>query len=444
MPVNRAYLYMISFVAAIGGLLFGFNIAIINGALVFLKKQFALTDFQTEIAVSSLLVGCMIGAGLVGTLSDRLGRKKMLLASAAIFAVSAVAAAIPRDLVEFTIARFACGLAIGVASVLSPLYIAEMSPAEIRGRLVSINQLAIVTGILSAYYVSWMLSGLGPSSWRWMFATAALPSVLFLLALLRVPESPRWLAKEGRNDEAMGVLSRISSFRDAQAEMEVIKKTIAEESGAMSQLLEPGLRKPLIIAVALAVLGQVTGVNTILFYGSLIFTEQVGNQTASAALLANVIIGATNFIFTIVALAIIDKIGRKALLMLSSGGMAASLILLGTLFRVDPTAIYAILGVILGYVAFFAVGVGPGVWVVMSELFPTRIRGRAMAVATVTLWVACTALTLTFLSLVNAITVSGAFWLYASLCVVTFVFVWRCVPETKGKTLEEIEKIWRR
>lgn len=442
MAHSRTYVYFISLVAAVGGLLFGFDIAIINGALVFLKKQFALTSFQTEIAASALLAGCVVGAGTAGTLSDRHGRRRVLLVSAAIFALSAIAAAVPRNLVEFTAARFIGGLAIGVASVLSPLYIAEMSPADIRGRLVSINQFAIVIGILLAYFASWMLSGIGASSWRWMFASAALPSVIFLVALLMVPESPRWLVKEGRTQEAVTVLTRVNGEVDARAQMEDIRQAVAEESGSVADLLKPGLRKPLVIAVVLAILQQITGVNTILFYGSLIFTEQVGNQTASAALLANVVIGATNFLFTIVALAVIDRLGRRALLMLASGGMAASLTALGLLFKLDPNAIFPILIVILTYVAFFAVGMGPGVWVVMSELFPTRIRGRAMAIATVTLWLACTALTLTFLSLVNAIGVSGAFWLYASICVLTLIFVWRVVPETKGKTLEEIERSW--
>ncbi len=444
MAAARTYVYLISLVAAVGGLLFGFDIAIINGALVFLKRQFALTSFQTEVAASALLAGCVVGAATAGALSDRYGRRRILLLAAAIFALSAVAAAVPRNLIEFVAARFLGGLAIGVASVLSPLYIAEMAPADIRGRLVSINQFAIVIGILLAYFVSWILSGIGDSSWRWMFASAALPSAFFLVALLAVPESPRWLVKEGRAQEALAVLARVSGPRHAQAQLEDIRLAVAEETGAVTDLLKPGLRRPLVIAVTLAILQQITGVNTILFYGALIFTEHAGNQTASAALLANVVIGATNFLFTIVALAVIDRLGRRALLMLASGGMAASLALLGLLFKLNPNAIFPILAVILVFVAFFAVGMGPGVWVVMSELFPTRIRGRAMAIATVTLWLACTALTLTFLSLVNAVGPSGAFWLYASICVFTYVFVWRVLPETKGRTLEEIERSWLR
>ena len=248
------------------------TIAIINGALVFLKRQFGLTDFQTEVAASALLVGCVIGAAVAGTLSDRYGRRKILIASAAIFAISAVAAAIPRDLTEFTIARFIGGLAIGVASVLSPLYIAEMAPADIRGRLVALNQLAIVSGILLAYFASWVLSDFGDASWRWMFASAAVPSVLFLVALIPLPESPRWLIKENQPDAALEVLKRLNPPEIARGEAESISAAVAEEGGSIMELLKPALRRPLFIAVMLAILQQITGVNTILFYGSLIYT----------------------------------------------------------------------------------------------------------------------------------------------------------------------------
>ena len=444
MSRSRIYVYFISLVAAVGGLLFGFDIAIINGALVFLEKEFSLSAFQKELAASALLIGCAFGAAAAGTLSDKYGRRKMLLVSAALFAVSAFAAALAANLPEFAAARFIGGLAIGVASLLSPLYIAEMSPAEIRGRLVAINQLAIVIGILLAYYVSWTLADIGISSWRWMFASAAVPSVFFLAALIFLPESPRWLVKENRPAEAVRVLERINSRTDAATELRNIQEAVAEETGSVMDLLKPALRRPMIIAVALAILQQITGVNTIFFYGSEIFTKQIGNQPASTALMANVIVGLVNLAFTVVALAVIDKIGRKPLLMLSSGGMGVSLVILGALFRTNPQAAYPIFAVILVYVACFATGLGPGVWVVMSELFPTRIRGRAMAISTVTLWLACTALTLTFLSRVEAIGPSGAFWLYAAICLLTLTFVWRVVPETKGKTLEQIERSWLR
>jgi sugar porter (SP) family MFS transporter len=353
-----------------------------------------------------------------------------------------VGAALPHSLGEFAAARFVGGIAIGVASVLAPLYIAEVAPPQIRGRLVSLNQMAIVTGILAAYSVNWMLSTMGPSSWRWMFASAALPSLAFLLALLFVPESPRWLTERSRPEEALAILSRIGGREHAVGQLAQIQQAIAQESGSMAELFRPGLRKPLLIAVALAILQQITGINTVLFYGSIIFKEHAGSGSESSAISANVIVGGVNFLTTIVALWIIDKVGRKALLMASAAGMAIAEISLGAAFRMHPPPSNFIVAIVLVCVACFAVGLGPGVWVLLSELFPTRIRGRAMSLATISLWVACVALTLSFLSLVQAITVSGAFWLYAAMCIVTVVLVWRVTPETKGKTLEEIELLW--
>ncbi len=440
-PTGRAYTYRISIVAAIGGLLFGFDTAIINGAIVFLRRQFSWSEIQTEIAASSLLLGCVIGASVAGALSDWLGRRRILLLSAAIFTLSSIATALPNSLGPFCAARLVAGTAIGIASLLCPLYIAEVSPAGIRGMLVSLNQLAIVTGILVSYLAGWSLSGLGAESWRWMFASAALPSIFFFVALFTVPESPRWLVKEQRYDEALTTLGRLSGS-DARLRLEEIKIAIAEESGSLAQLFQPGLRLPLIIGITLAVFQQVTGINTILYYGSIIFTEQVGARSASAALWANVVIGTVNVLCAVIALFAIDRLGRKPLLMIASGGMGASLVILGVIFLLQPSAGSLVLALILCYVAFFSVGMGPTVWVVISELFPTRIRGRAMSIATISLWTACMFITLTFLSLVKAISVSGAFWCYALMCLFTFLFVWRILPETKGKTLEEIEKSW--
>jgi sugar porter (SP) family MFS transporter len=429
-------------VAAIGGLLFGFDTAIINGAIVFLKRQYSWSEFQTEIAASSLLLGCVAGASIAGAMSDWIGRRRVLLLSAAIFALSSIATSLPNSLVPFCVARFAAGTAIGIASLVCPLYIAEISPAGIRGMLVSLNQLAIVTGILLSYLTGWSLSNLGPESWRWMFASAALPSAIFYLALFAVPESPRWLVKEARFGEALKILERLGDA-DAGESMEEIKAAIAEETGSLGQLFQPGLRRPLIIGIALAVFQQITGINTILYYGSIIFTEQVGARSASAALWANVVIGAMNLACTVAALFVIDRLGRKLLLMIAAAGMGISLGILGVVFLFQPAA-SLVLSLILGYVAFFSIGMGPTVWVVISELFPTRIRGRAMSIATISLWAACTVITLTFLSLVRAATVSGAFGCYSLMCVLTLFFVWRYTPETRGKTLEEIEKSWFR
>jgi sugar porter (SP) family MFS transporter len=430
-------------VAALSGLLFGFDIAVINGAIIFLRQQFALTELQTQTAASSLLAGCVAGAAVAGVLSDRLGRRFVLMLSAVLFTLSSIGAAVPRDLTDFVWARLAGGVAIGVASVLAPVYIAEVAPREIRGRLVSLNQMAIVSGILLAYLVNWTLSFGGPGSWRGMFAAAAVPSLAFLLALFRVPESPRWLIERGRQREASAVLARVGGPEYARAEAEQIRAAVAEESGGLAQLLEPRMRRPLLLAVALAVLQQITGINTVLFYGSIIFREQMGAATETAAIGANVVIGLLNFLATLVALWTIDRIGRRPLLMIAAAGMAVCQIALAAAFRMQPPPAALVIGLMMLCVASFAVGLGPGVWVLLSEIFPTRIRGRAMSIATICLWIACTILTMTYLTLVRVASISGAFLIYASMCVVTFLIVWKLTPETRGRSLEEIERLWR-
>ncbi|UOG77543.1 sugar porter family MFS transporter (plasmid) [Hymenobacter tibetensis] len=438
---KAGYVYLIAVVAALGGLLFGFDTAIINGALIFLKKDFNLTDSQTELAASSILFGAVAGAALAGWLTDRYGRRRLLFGAAALFTLSALAAAVPRTLTEFVVARLAGGLAIGVASLLVPLYIAEIAPARIRGQLVTLNQLAIVTGILLAYVASYYLADLGVASWRWMFASAALPSVLFMVTLLLVPESPRWLLGRGRDAEALGTLTRLNGPVAAATEAAEIQAALVAERGEEANLYQPRLRQPLRIAVVLAVLQQITGINTILYYGSIIFTEHSG-QSAASAIGANALIGGINFAGTIVALFIIDRVGRKPLLLVASGGMALALGALVVALQLHAPGPW-LLGLIMLYVACFAVGLGPGVWVVITEIFPNAVRGRAASLATVALWIACTFISFTFLSLVKAAGLSGAFGLYAVLSALTFGFVWRAVPETKGRTLEEIERSWQ-
>ncbi len=438
------YVYLAAMVAATAGLLFGFDIAVINGALVFLQAQFHLTNVQTEAATSGLLFGCIFGSSAGGWLSDRLGRRRVLMLSGLGFAFSAVGAAIPQNLNQFLLARFVGGLAIGAGSVLAPLYIAEVAPARNRGRLVSLNQMAIVSGILIAYLVNWRLSFLGETSWRWMFAVAAVPSVALVIAVFFVPESPRWLVEMGRSDEAYGVLSRINGSAAASQELSEIQQTVAQEGGNLGELFRPAFRRPLFIAVSLAILQQITGINTVLFYGALIFKQQVGHQTASGAIFANVIVGLVNAASTVAALWVIDRAGRRPLLMISTAAMAVSQAGLGLAFLAPHVSAALVLTMMLFCVAAFAIGLGPGFWVLLAEVFPTRIRGRAMSVATVALWCACTLLTMTFLTLTAAISPTGAFLVYAGFCVITFALVWFLVPETKGRSLEEIERLWLR
>jgi sugar porter (SP) family MFS transporter len=430
--------YLPAMVAAIGGLLFGFDTAVINGAIVFIKQQFGLSDSQTEIAASSLLLGCVVGASVAAFTSDRFGRKRVLLAAATLFTLSSIGAALPRDLIEFSVARLVGGVAIGIASTLSPLYIAEISPAQKRGLLVSLNQLAIVTGILLSYSVNYLLTGAGPANWRWMFASAALPSMAFFLTLLFIPESPRWLMQKGREQEAKHLLAQMVGPQAASREIEAIRDAISEESG---DLLDPAFRKALIVAILIALFSQFTGINTIIYYGSIVFLEHVPHQTAVTALWANVIIGAINFVATVAGMLLIDRSGRKSLLMTAFGGMAVSLVAVSAAIHFQASGVIVLI-FILTYVACFAVGVGTGTWVLMSEICPTRVRGRAMSVATVFLWCGTLLVTLTFLSLVNLFTAAGVFLLYAIISIAAFLFVWRGVPETKGRTLEEIEKFW--
>ena len=433
------YVYLPAAVAAIGGLLFGFDTAVINGAIVFLKSQFGLSDSETEIAASSLLLGCIVGASLAGFTSDRFGRKRVLLAAAALFTLSSLGSALPRDLTQFVIARVIGGLAIGIASTLSPLYIAEISPAKSRGLMVSLNQLAIVIGILLSYSVNYLLTGAGPTNWRWMFASAAVPSICFLIALLFISESPRWLVQQDRESEAKHFLSKMVGSEAASREINAIRDAIAAESG---NLFDPSFRRPIVVAICIALFSQFTGINTIIYYGALVFLEHVPHQTSATALWANVMIGAINFIATILGMSLIDRAGRKPLLMSAFAGMALSLVAISAAIHFHTSGLVVLIFV-LTYVSCFAVGVGTGTWVIMTEICPARIRGRAMSVATIALWCGTLLVTLTFLSLVSALSAPGTFLLYALVAIAAFLFVWRLVPETKGRTLEEVDSWWR-
>ncbi|MGA2587906.1 MAG: sugar porter family MFS transporter [Candidatus Aminicenantales bacterium] len=437
---QRAYVVFVSVIAAIGGLLFGFDTAIIAGAVRFLKVRFALSSFGEGLAVSIVLVGCMAGTWIAGTASDRVGRKRFLLISASLFFVSAVGCAIPRHLTEFLVFRFVGGLAIGSASIICPLYISEIAPARIRGALVSINQMTIVTGILLAYFVNWILVGAGPSNWRWMFAAATVPAVIFFGLVLRVPESPRWLMKQGRDEEALEILCRVNAPGPAAAEILSIKETLALEQGKLSELFKPGFRTALLVGVVLAVFQQITGINAVIYYSPRFF--ETAGLARGAAILQSTIVGLVNVLFTIVAIALVDRVGRKPLLLTACGGMGVSFILLGAAFKFQLFSGGLVLVFTLLYIAFFAMAMGPIVWVVIAEIFPTRIRGQAMAIATVALWFADFVVSLSFPVIADKLHESFAFWLYAGMCVVDFIFMLFFLPETKGKSLEDIERRW--
>src|SRR5882672_1240533 len=438
------YVVLLAAATSISGFLFGFDTAVINGVLLLLRLQFALSNLQTEIAASSLLLGCLLGAAGASMVGDRYGRRKSLIASALLFALSSVGAALANTVTLFSVARLLGGLAIGLASVLTPVYIAEISPSKNRGTLVSLNQLAIVVGILSAYLVNWQIARLGESSWRWMLAVAAIPSLGFLFGLLLIPESPRWLVTRGRHDEGERVLSRIFGERAAKEQIDAVEQAVAGEEGSWHEVLSPNMRKRLAVGMLLALFSQITGINTVLYYGSIIVSEHFPGQSTNMALVANVIIGIVNFLLTIVAMVFLDRWGRRAILMIASGGMGVALTALVIALNTHGAPVAFILGSILVYVAFFALGMGPGPWLIIAEIFPTKIRGRAASVATSALWSGTLVVTFTFLSLVNALGLAGTFAIYGALSFICLFYIWRAVPETKGRTLEEIQETWGR
>jgi len=437
---SLSYVVLLAATTAISGFLFGFDTAVINGVLLLLRRQFALSNLQTEIAASSLLVGCLLGAAGASIIGDRYGRRKSLIASALLFALSSFGAALASTVTIFSAARLFGGLAIGLASVLTPVYIAEIAPSRNRGALVSLNQLAIVVGILSAYLVNWQVARLGESSWRWMLAAATVPSIAFLFGLLLIPESPRWLISLGRRDQGERVLARIVGERSATRQVEAVEQAAAGEDGSWHELLSPNMRKRLAVGMLLALFSQITGINAVLYYGSIIVSEHFPGQSTSMALIANVIIGTVNFLFTIVAMVFLDRWGRRTILIISSGGMAIALTFLVIGLNVDGISPVLMLASILLYVAFFALGMGPGPWLIISEIFPTKVRGRAASIATSTLWSGTLLVTFTFLSLVKILNLWGTFAIYAALSCLCCIFVWKMVPETKGRTLEQIQE----
>lgn len=445
------YVMLVCMVAALGGLLFGYDTGVINGAIGPLKAHFVLDANWAGWATGCALVGCAIGAAIAGVLSDWLGRKKVLILSAILFFISAVGTALPKNITTFIIYRIIGGLGVGAASMSSPMYIAEISPARIRGRMVSVNQFAIVTGFLVVYFVNYFIALQGDqmwnqeSGWRWMFGSEALPALLLLVLLFFVPESPRWLTKQNRSNEALEILTRVDGAEYAKTELLEIKDALAHESGSLKQLFQPGMKIVLVIGIVLAVLQQVTGINVFLYFGTEIF-KKMGSDT-NAALLQTVVVGTVNLTFTIIAIWMVDRLGRKPLMMIGSVGMGLSLLGMGLVAYYQKTDLWVLL-FILGYIACFALSVGPVTWVILSEIFPTRIRGRAMAIATVCLWVANYLVSQTFPMmeennwLLEKFHHAFPFWLYGIFCVALVTFVWRFVPETKGKTLEEIEKHW--
>ena len=436
---STLYLLLVSFVATVGGLLFGFDTAVIAGAQPFFRSYFTMSEGVLGFAVAAAILGCIPGTIFAGFGSDNFGRRGTLRLCAVLFAISAVWTALATSIPGFVVARFIGGLGVGAASLLSPMYIAEISPPRLRGRLVSLNQLAIVIGILIAYFSDYFLIDF-PDNWRWMFGVETLPAIFFFFLLIIVPESPRWLSKQGRDDEALAVLERVNGSTVARKELAEIRSAIAEESDSLKVLLQPGLRVALGIGIFLAVFQQITGINVVIYYAPMIF-EKAG-AAVDTSLLQSVAVGSMNLVATLLAIILIDKLGRKILLLIGSAGMAIFLVLLAVAFRGAVQNHWLVLLFTLGYVGSFAASLGPVVWVVISEIFPTRIRGRAMGIATVSLWIACALIAQIFPIMLKYLDSALTFGIFALMCVINFAFVLRYVPETKGRSLEEIERSW--
>jgi SP family arabinose:H+ symporter-like MFS transporter len=444
---NVGFVTLVSIVAAVGGLLFGYDTSVISGAIGFIQTKFGFGNAMQGWVVSCLMIGAIIGAGFAGFLSDRLGRKKMLIAAGLLFTIGSVFSAVAPTINMFVIARIIGGLGIGVSSTLVPLYIAEIAPSKHRGRLVSLNQLAVVIGISAIYFVNRAIVNAGNHawdvnySWRWMFGCGLIPGLIFVVLLFLVPESPRWLHKKGQENKSFSILEKINGTEQAKKELEDMKASIQKESsGSLSLLFKPGYRIALLIGVVLAILQQVTGINAIMYYAPEIFTK-VGVGT-NASFTETIIVGLVNFVFTIVSLWLIDKTGRKTLLVIGAAIMTVSLAVVGFEFHgTHPNGTLVLIFILL-FVAAFAVSFGPIVWLVIAEIFPTNIRGRATAIASVALWLADYVVSQFFPVLLEKTGPSLTFFIFAILGAVAFIFSLTVVRETKGKTLEEIESDW--
>jgi SP family arabinose:H+ symporter-like MFS transporter len=448
MAQKSSVLTLIGLVAVAGGFLFGYDTAVINGANQYLTAYFKLTPFQEGLAGASAIAGCIPGAMAAGFLSDRFGRRRVLFLCAILYALSGVLSAIPRTFVEFLVARFISGLGIGASSMICPVYIAELAPAAKRGRLGTLFQFGIVSGIFLTLFINACIQGAGDeawnttSGWRWMLAAEVLPAVGLLALLFVVPESPRWLLTRGREDEARGILDRVAGAAHAEEQIQAARAVGAEEEGSLGELFSARFRRPLVIAVVLMAVSQFSGINAIMYYSTKIFTTAgVGVKDAFSS---SILVGLVNFLFTFVAIGLVDRAGRRPLLIAGLAVQVVALAAVGLMFHGGYHGLLLMVGVLV-FIAAFAMALGPIPWILCSEIFPTRIRGRAMSLATFVIWTACYAVAQTFPVLNDSPAVGPAltFGVYAACSLAGLLFVLAKVPETKERRLEEIESSWR-
>ncbi|MCS3733972.1 sugar porter family MFS transporter [Mucilaginibacter dorajii] len=454
---STLFLVAITLVATLGGLLFGFDMAVISGVLPFVKSQFTLSDASEGWFVSSALIGCIIGVAFSGDLSDRLGRKKMLMLSAILFLLSAIGSALSSGFTLLILARMLGGMGVGVASIVAPLYISEIAPANIRGRLVTFYQLAITAGILVAYLTnSGLLSfslhykgdGLAhvldlilvKEVWRSMLGLGVIPALLFFAGLCFVPESPRWLIQKGKTQEGIAILVKINGTEAAEKDTLQIKNTQNQEKGSYKEVFAPAMRKPLLIGLLLPLFSQFSGINAVIYYGPRILSDAGINITN--ALLGQIIFGLANFIFTLIAIWKVDKMGRRPLYIVGALGATVCLFFTGVCFYTGATNNIALVVSIILFLACFAFSIGPLKFVIASEIFPTKIRGRAMALSIMTMWVADTIVGQLTPIFLGSIGPAVTFWFFSACCLLSFFVVYKLVPETKGKSLEEVQEIW--
>lgn len=436
----KTFIYITAGIAALAGLLFGYDTGVISGAILFIRDQFHLASGAVQTVVSAVLLGACFGALSSGALTDRFGRRKVIIITAVLFAVGAIGAAFAVNVIMIILFRLMIGCAIGVASYAAPLYISEISPSNVRGALVSLNQLMITCGIVVSYLVDYALST-AAHQWRWMFGLGAIPALILIVGMMALSESPRWLISRNKIEEARVVLKHTISEQNVENEIHVIQSSLAFKEGSWKDLLEPWVRPAIIVGVALAFFQQVTGINTIIYYAPTIF-EFAGFESHKVSILATVGVGVVNVLMTVVSMWFVDRIGRKPLLYIGMTGMSLSLGVLGLAFylpgMMSALKMVTVLSIVV-YIASFAISLGPIFWLMISEIYPLKIRGRAMSLATVANWGFNMLVASTFLTLTEKLGKAGAFWFYAVVCAIGIAFCYFYVPETKGHSLEEIE-----